>query len=85
MKRINGNINAHKLGVKFSTRNYQKGLINDKMEPSPKIEDIGIFLETHGVDVLAVLEAGLHGPFSRIGRRRPMPTAGIMLTLHQPR
>ena len=35
------------------------------MEPSTKVEDIRIFLETHGVDVLAVIEAGLYGPLSR--------------------
>ena len=54
MRRVNGNI-AHKLGVKFSTWNCQKGLNDDNMEPSTKVEDIRIFLETHGVDVLAVI------------------------------
>ena len=81
MKRVNGNI-AHKLGVKFSTWNSQKGLIEDNMEPSTKGEDIRIFLETHGVDIVAVIEAGLHGLLSRTKRRRPLSTADIMSILH---
>ena len=61
-----------------------KGLIDDKVEPSHKVEDIGIFLETHGVDVLAVMETGIHVPLSRTRRRRPLSTADIMSILHQP-
>ena len=36
------------------------------MEPSTKVEDIRIFLDTHVVDVLAVIEAGLHHPGYKI-------------------
>ena len=50
------------------------------MEPS----SIGIFLETHGIDVIAVMEAWLHGPLSRTKSRRPLSTADIMSILHQP-
>ena len=83
MRRVDGNI-ANNLGVNFFTWNCQKGLIDDNMEPSTKVEDIRIFLETHGDDVLAVIEAGLHGPLFRTKWRRPMSTADIMSILHQP-
>ena len=84
MRHINENI-THKLGVKFSTWNCQKGLIDDNMEPLTKVEETGTFLETHGVDVLAVIEAGFHGPLSRTKRRSPLSTVDIMSILHQPR
>ena len=53
------------------------------MEPSHKMENIGTFLETHGVYVLEVMEAGLQGPPYKIKKRRPMFIADIMFVLHQ--
>ena len=43
-----------------------------------------MLLETDRVDVLAVIEAGLHGPLSRTKKRRPLCTADIMSILYQP-
>ena len=64
--------------------NCARGLLDSNNNPTPKLDEIELFLDTHKLDILAIAEAGLHGSRSRTVRARPVTTNCIMTALHIP-
>ena len=75
---INGNCgSSHNIGM----WNCKKGLIDGENQSTYKMVEVKKFIEDHNLHLLCLVEAGLHGPASRIRRKNPITTQGIMNNL----
>ena len=61
--------------------NCRKGLIDGENQATYKMVEVKKFIEEHNLHLLCLVEAGLHGPASRIRRTNPITTQGIMSNL----
>ena len=76
MHSMNGNKKG-KIAITAGYWNCGRGLIDSNNNASPKLSEAEAFINENNLDVLAVAEAGLHGPRSRIIRTNPLTTACI--------
>ena len=83
MHSINGNKRG-KIAINTGYWNCGKGLLDRNNNASPKISEAAAFINENDLDILAVAEAGLHGPRSRIIRTNPLTTASIERELRIP-
>ena len=75
---INGNRgSSHNIGM----WNCRKGLTDGENRPTYKMIEVKQFIEDHNLHLLCLVEAGLHGPASRVRRKNPITTEGIMNNL----
>jgi hypothetical protein len=73
-----------KIAISTGYWNCGKGLLESNNNASPKLSEAVAFINKNDLDILAVAEAGLHGPRSRIIRTNPLTTASIERELRIP-
>ena len=61
--------------------NCRKGLVDGENQATYKMVEVKKFIEKHNLHLLCLVESGLHGPASRIRRRNPITTQGILSNL----
>ena len=83
MHSTNGN-KKEKIAINTGYWNCGKGLLDSNNNASPKLSEAVAFINKNDLDILAVAEAGLHGPRSRIIRTNPLTTASIERELRIP-
>ena len=69
--------NRQRLGIKASTWNCNKGLVDHKGRATAKISTIHNFLVANSIDLLAVNESNLHGPRSNTVRATPLSNEAV--------
>ena len=72
----NGNRNG-KLAITVGYWNCGRGLLDSNNNASPKLSEAESFISDNNLDILAIAEAGLHGPRSRTLRTNPLTTSCI--------
>ena len=53
------------------------GMMTPEGEPSVKLQEAALFMELNKLDILAIMEAVIHGRNSRVNRRNSFRTARI--------
>ena len=79
---LNGN--RHRLGIKACSWNCNRGLLDEHGHATAKVAEINNFLLSHSVNLMAVIEAGIHGANSLTIRRTPMTDTSIHRELSIP-
>ena len=83
MHTINGN-KSPRTAIVVGHWNCKKGLLNHLNFPTEKVSEIVNFISSHNLDILAITEANLHGPKSRIMKANPVNIHTIHNTLRIP-
>ena len=61
--------------------NCRKGLVDGANQATYKLVEVKKFIGEHKLNLLYLVETGLHDPSLRISRRNPITTQGILSSL----
>ena len=78
------NGNRHHLGIKSCTWNCNRGLLDSKGRATDKVSEIHQFMLANMIDIMALNEAGIHGPRSHTIRATPMSDTSLHRELALP-